>query len=121
RWKKFAMAGVIAYWVIAIALPVAAVVLRASRPFFFISQISDLWNLELMSLRNFELLWEYSQVPRALKNTLFLGLLSSLIGGGLYFLIAYGGERLDGHGSGLIRYLSLLPSAMPGMVLGMGY
>lgn len=121
RWKGVILASIGVYWLLAVILPLLAIVARASRRFFFIQELSDLWNPELMSWANFTLLWEYNQVPRAIQNTLFLGIASALIGGLLYFLIGYAAEKLNGNGSPVARYLSMLPSAVPGMVLGLSY
>jgi iron(III) transport system permease protein len=74
-----------------------------------------------MSLRNFELLFGYTQVLRALTNTAILGVASAILGAMLFFLTAYGAERLGGRGVPALRYLAMLPSAVPGMVLGLSY
>lgn len=121
RWKGVVLTTIGAYWLLAVILPLLAVIARASRRFFFIRELPDLWDTSLMSWDNFRLLWEYNQVPRAIQNTLVLGVASAILGGVIYFLIAYVAEKLNGKGSGTARYLSMLPSAVPGMVLGLSY
>jgi iron(III) transport system permease protein len=121
RWKYPCLASVALYVAIVAGIPLLALILRSSRPYFFISSLSDLWNPELMSLRNFRLVMEYDQVQRAVVNTGILAVACAVVGTAFYFLVAYGAERLDSGGSGTIRLLAALPSAVPGMVLGLSY
>ncbi len=121
RWTWLCLASVALYVLVAMAVPLLALGLRASRTYFFIGELSDLWNPALMSLRNFELVLEYDQVQRAVANTALLALACAVAGAAFYFLVAYGAERLGGKGSDAIRLLAALPSAVPGMVLGLSY
>lgn len=120
-WRALCVATIVAYVVVAIAVPLCALILRSSRTYFFVEKLSDLWNPDLISLVNFQFILEYEQVGRALANTGILALASAAFGVTLYFLLAYAAERLDGHGSASIRFLVALPSAVPGMVLGLSY
>ena len=123
KWKPLCVFTIALYALVVILIPLAALILRSSRPYFYLMKISDIWDTGLMSWANFELLFEYSQVSRAIVNTTFLSIMTAVLGGMLFFLIAYGAERMDGKGSGsgLLRYLAVLPSAIPGMVLGLSY
>ncbi len=113
--------SVFVYALVVIVIPLGALLLRSSRPYFYLSQLSDLWNLSLVKWSNYDLLLSYSQVSRALGNTALLSVMTAAIGGVLFFLIAYGAERMSGKGLPLVRYLSTLPAAIPGMVLGLSY
>ncbi len=121
RWRGACIATVVVYVLVVIAVPLAALALRSTRAYFFVGELSDLWKPELMSLQNFRFILEYDQVTRALLNTAFLAAGSALVGAALYFLLAYAAERMDGRGSARLRFLVALPSAVPGMVLGLSY
>ncbi|MBI2736994.1 MAG: iron ABC transporter permease [Rhodospirillales bacterium] len=121
RWRAVCIASIAVYVLAVIVVPLAALGLRSTRAYFFVGELSDLWNPDLMSLRNFAFVLEYDQVIRALVNTGLLAVGSAAAGAGLYFLLAYAAERMDGRGSAPFRFLVALPSAVPGMVLGLSY
>ncbi len=120
-WRGVCIASLAAYVLVVIVIPLVALGLRSSRAYFFVNELSDLWNPELMSLRSFQFVIEYEQVSRALVNTALLAAGSAAVGACLYFLLAYVAERMDGRGSPAFRFLVALPSAVPGMVLGLSY
>lgn len=121
RWRMLCILSIAAYVGIAIVVPLVALALRSTRAYFYLGSISDLWNPELISWANYKFIFEYDQVIRAFINTGYLAFGSAVFGVGLYFLLAYAAERLDGRGSAAIRFLVALPSAVPGMVLGLSY
>ncbi|POZ60869.1 putative 2-aminoethylphosphonate ABC transporter permease subunit [Chromobacterium alticapitis] len=56
-------------------------------------------------------------------NSLQLAAATALVGGALVFFGAYACEKLTAAplGRGLLRFLAMLPMAVPGLVLGLGY
>jgi iron(III) transport system permease protein len=120
-WKGVCVAGIVAYVMVVIVVPLLALGLRSTRAYFFVGELSDLWNPALMSLQNYRFVLVYDQVLRALVNTALLAAGSAAVGAALYFLLAYAAERMDGRGSAPFRFLVALPSAVPGMVLGLSY
>jgi iron(III) transport system permease protein len=114
RWPAFAL--VMAYVLLGIAIPLGMVLLRA-----FVSFLSPLVPLvNLLTLANFaEALANPSNI-RSLKNTLVLA-----IGGGFLATVAYSLVALVVHRStfrwrGPLKYIALMPRAVPGVIAGLG-
>lgn len=114
RWLAFAF--FLLYAMFAVLVPMGLVVLRG-----FVSFISPLVPISsLLTFANFrEALLQESNV-RALWNTLFL----SFVGGGLatltYTFVTLVVHRSDFRFRGALKYVALMPRAVPGMIAGLG-
>lgn len=114
RWALFVL--LLLYILIGIALPLGMVLLRA-----FVSFISPFVPISsLLTLANFEQALTLKANIRALSNTLILS-----IGGGFVATVAYALVALVVHRSqfrwrGPLKYVALLPRAVPGMIAGLG-
>lgn len=115
-WRWFALALVAAYAIICVLLPMGMVLLRS-----LVSFMSPLVPLgSLLTLANFEQALGLDASRRALWNTLVI----SAIGGGIatlfYAVVAVVVQRSEFRFRGVLKYVALLPRAVPGMIAGLG-
>lgn len=114
RWPAFALLAL--YVLIGIALPLGMVVLRA-----FVSFLSPLVPIaSLLTWTNFEQALTLPANIRSIANTLLLA-----VGGGFVATVAYALVALVVHRSQFrwrwpLKYVALMPRAVPGMIAGLG-
>ncbi len=102
------------YLIVTTVLPIAALLFGSFMR--FIGRRIDLHMLTLQNYRN-------ALTPAnltALGDTLFLAVATATLATALGFLVSYSIRRTTVPGRGLLDYLSALPIAIPGMVLGVG-
>lgn len=114
RWPVFVFFAL--YALAAIVIPIGLVILRG-----FVSFISPLVPItSLLTLANFREALLLDSNIRALWNTIFL----SLVGGGIatlgYTLVTLVIHRSDFRYRGALKYVALMPRAVPGMIAGLG-
>lgn len=102
------------YLVVTTVLPLAALVFGSFLPF-----IGRRVNLSMLTMRNYEAAFRGENLT-AIGNSLLLAVLAATLATLLGFLISYSVRRTSVRGRGLLDYLSALPVAIPGMVLGVG-
>ena len=73
------------------------------------------------SLRQFEIALGDPVVETSLKNSLMVSLGTVLVGSVLYFAIGYIVHRTRLRGRRLLDILAILPIAIPGIIIGLGY
>jgi len=114
RWPAFGLLTL--YVVIGILLPLGMVLLRA-----FVSFLSPLVPItSLLTLANFQQALTLDANVRSLVNTLILA-----VGGGFLATVAYSLVALVVHRSEFswrvpLKYIALMPRAVPGMIAGLG-
>jgi iron(III) transport system permease protein len=113
RWLTFAVC--IAFFALAVALPIGQLLLSSFFQFF------GFYQFDMLTLAHYRNVWENNEFWRALGNTMLLGgagaTLTMFLGG----IIAYITTRTRWRGRRLIDVLAWLPWMMPGMVLGIGF
>jgi iron(III) transport system permease protein len=95
-------------------VPIASLLLGS-----FMRFLGPQLNMRLMTLRNYEAAFRADNIE-AMGNSLLLVALAATLTTVLGFLIAYTIRRTRVRGRGVLDYLSMLPIAVPGMVLGIG-
>lgn len=114
RWAMILLFGLVT--VLAVALPMASLFLTA-----FLSTLSGGIHAENFTLRHFAALFDrQGEACSALSTSMGLALGSALITGLLGFLAAWLVVEGKIRGAKVIDALSLLPAALPGVVVGVG-
>lgn len=115
RWPAFALAA--AYLVVAVVLPLGAVVLRACVPF-----LSPLVPIrDMIGLDNFREVFASTSALRAISNTVLISLLAATLGTVLAALVSLVSTRSSFRYRRLLEYIALFPRAVPGMIAGVGF
>ena len=119
RWPLAALS--LAYLLFVVLLPFAALLLIALRKGLFFSTLAAVFDPTQLSVRQFAIALGDPVVQTSLLNTLLVALGTVLLGGALYFTIAYTVHRTRLAGRRLVDLISVLPVAIPGLIIGLGY
>jgi iron(III) transport system permease protein len=119
RWLTLLLAFL--YLLVVVALPYAALLVGAFRKFMFVPSVASLFDPAQYSLVHFERLWDMDLVWRSVRNTVEVGVLTSVLGGALAFAVAYTVTRATVPARRTIEILATAPVAIPGLVVGVGY
>jgi iron(III) transport system permease protein len=115
KWAAFALVG--AWLLFTIVIPLSGIALRA-----FVSQWGEGIHVsEVLTLENFQGVFDQPSQVRAIVNTLLIG----VVGGGIA-VICYTAIGLAGHGqrggiSRILDYIVLIPRAIPGLLAGLAF
>jgi iron(III) transport system permease protein len=116
-WRWAALAGIMAWFLVATGLPLAGVVLRA-----FVSRWGEGINpFETLTLQNFRDLAQYPNLIGSIVNTALLATLGAGLSVVFYALIALAAHRWRARSVAAIDYLVLLPRSLPGLVAGLAF
>jgi iron(III) transport system permease protein len=114
-WRWPAVALIVAWLLVTVAIPVAALIVRS-----FVSSWGAGVNLaEVLTLQNFSSIAEFPNVMRGVTNTLLLAVVGGAVSVAIYTLINLAAHRWRSRWATLLDYLVLLPRAMPGIVAGL--
>ena len=116
RWRWIAFALVLVYGLVGIIFPMGMVILRGFVS--FLSPLVSVW--QLLTLDHFR---EALMLPanlRAIGNTLFLSVVGGAFATLAYALVAVVVHRSTFRWRGPLKYIALLPRAVPGMIAGLG-
>ena len=117
HWRVVALAGILVWLLIAIALPLSGVLLRA-----FVSRWGEGINpFETLTLQNFIELAEYPNLIGGIVNTFLLATVGAAASVALYALIALVTHRWRSRFVAMVDYLVLLPRSLPGLVAGLAF
>ena len=119
RWP-LALLG-FTYLAIAVVLPFAALLVIACRKNLFFSNLRALSNPKQYSLAQFDTAFSDPVVRAALENSLLVALGAMAIGAVLYFAVAYAVHRTELRGRRVLDLVSIMPLAIPGLIIGLGY
>ena len=119
RWFTFALA--IVYLLVVVVLPTLALIVAAFRKFLFIRTLTSLVDMRQYSFVHFERLFDNPLAIRSIWNTMEVGLVTALIGGVFAFAIGYTVHRTQAPGRRAVDVISVLPIAIPGLVIGVAY
>ena len=118
RWLAFAFAGV--YFLLTIVLPAAALLLTSIRTSSFMPSYSVLGEPGALSLDAFREVLRSELFLTATRNSLVVSLLAAALGTALAFVVVYTAYRTRHPGRGSLELVSMVPLAIPAIVLGMG-
>jgi iron(III) transport system permease protein len=109
------------YVVLAVVLPYVTLIIVGLRKSPYYSTLDQALNPSMFSFAQIGTLFENELVVKSLTNTLVVGVATCAIGIILYFAIAYVVNRTRLPGRGAMSFLSTLPVAIPGIIIGLGY
>jgi iron(III) transport system permease protein len=118
RWPLFVVATV--YFVLSIALPIIALLLTASRTSPYMRSFRDLAVPGALDLTTFGTVLHSDVFVTAARNSVVVALLSAAGGTLVAFLVAYVVYRTRARARGLLEGVSMVPLAIPAIVLGIG-
>jgi iron(III) transport system permease protein len=113
RWLTFALC--VTFFVISVVLPIGQLILGSFFQFFGFYQ----W--DMLTLEHYRSVLGNSEVWRAFRNTLLLGLVGASTTMLLGAIVAYISTRTRWAGRQVLDVLAWLPWMMPGMVLAVGF
>jgi len=116
RWRHAAFVLVLAVVVIITVVPVTFLVLGSFMKLFGFFAVPEPW-----TTANWVRILEDEVFLRSVRNTLLLAGGSALVALVFYSLVAYLLVRTDYRGRRLLDFMSWLPFAVPGILLGVGF
>ncbi len=118
RWRLPVLGVVVAYLVVAVALPIAALVWMSTQPFLASPSVEALTRASLEAYRS---LVEDDLTVTALRNSAVFGGAAALIATALAAVVAWSSLRTQVRSRHVLDALAFLPIAVPGIVLGVGF
>jgi iron(III) transport system permease protein len=119
-WRIPAAAFAWLYFVLAVLLPVAALVVAALQTSPYVANIGQLMQPGALSLWGMGETLQSNEFHQVVINSVIVGVATAAIGTALCFALAYTRYRTKAPGRKLLEYLAMLPLAVPAIVLGLG-
>ncbi len=119
RWLTFGL-GLI-YLLVVVVLPMLALIVAAFRKFMFIRDAASLFDMRQYSLMHFNSIFDNPLTMRSIYNAVEVGIITAVVGGTLAFAIGYTIHRTHVPGRRSIDLVSIVPVAIPGLVIGVAY
>jgi iron(III) transport system permease protein len=119
-WRIPAAAFAWLYFVLAVLLPVAALVVAALQTSPYVANIGQLLQPGALSLWGMGETLQSNEFHQVVINSVIVGVATAAIGTALCFALAYTRYRTKAPGRKLLEYLAMLPLAVPAIVLGLG-
>ncbi|MGE0749736.1 MAG: ABC transporter permease [Variibacter sp.] len=116
----FAAAGFL-YLVVVVFLPYAALIFIALRKSLFYSSVTAMANPSQFSTDQFAAAFGNPVVWQSFTNSLIVSFVTVILGGILYFAVAYIVHRTQLAGRRALDVITVLPIAIPGLIIGLGY
>ncbi len=120
RWRTPALLGVLGFFTLSILLPLLALVVTAGRATPYMTSIGDLFQPGAFDLSIIGTVLQSSSFLDATGNSVVVSLVAATAGTVLAFLCGYAVYRTTVSGRRLIEGISMVPLAIPAVVLGMG-
>jgi len=120
-WKPAVIALILIYLMVTVVLPYFALILQSLRLFMFFPNFWSIFDPQMLTLQHFRFLWTHEQAFTAIWNSLYMGAIAAIFGSALCFLTAYCIHRGELPGRKSLDYLSMIPIAVPGLVIGVAY
>ena len=120
-WRWFTFALGVAYLLVVVVLPTLALIVAAFRKFMFIRDAASLFDMKQYSLMHFHSIFDNPLTLRSIYNAVEVGLITAVVGGTLAFALGYTIHRTNVAGRRSIDLLTMLPVAVPGLVIGVAY
>ncbi|NHU48906.1 iron ABC transporter permease [Rhodococcus sp. A14] len=118
RWPAAAMAWT--YFLLAVALPLSALVLASTQTSPYLAQFNDLFETGALSLWGLAETLQDPDFHNVVLNSVIVGIATAAIGTTFCFTLAYTRYRTQAPGRTLLEYITMLPLAVPAIVLGLG-
>lgn len=109
------------YLLLVVILPLLALLFIALRRNIFFSNVTQLLDTSQLSLAQFGTAFGDPVVIDTLWNSLSVSALTMVVGTVLYFVVSYIVHRTELPGRRALDVLTVLPVAIPGIIIGLGY
>ncbi len=120
RFKTPVVAVALVYFLLAIVLPLLALFLSAIRSSPYMQSFASLTEPAALDITSFAHVFTSEVFTTAATNSVIVSLLAALGGTILAFLVGYTVYRTSSYARGLLEALSMVPLAIPAIVLGIG-
>jgi iron(III) transport system permease protein len=120
RFKAPVMIAALTYFALSIVLPLLALALSAVRSSPYMNSFTSLAEPGALDVTSFADVFGSSTFRSAATNSVAVSVLAALGGTILAFAAAYCVYRTRTYGRGMLESLSMIPIAVPAIVLGMG-
>ncbi|HEY8471832.1 MAG TPA: iron ABC transporter permease [Natronosporangium sp.] len=121
RWRWLAFTAAIVYLGVAVVLPMLALLQSALRSSQYVGSVADLFDTSVLTTRQFETLLRRDDFYLALQNSMVVSFGAAVLGGLLCFAVAFVVSKTNIPGRRLLSYVSVMPLAMPALVVGLGF
>jgi iron(III) transport system permease protein len=119
-WRIPAAVFAWAYFVLAVLLPILALIVAAMQTSPYVANLGQLGSPGALSLWNMGQTLQSSDFHQVVINSVVVGVATAGIGTALCFALAYTRYRTKAPGRKLLEYVAMLPLAVPAIVLGLG-
>ncbi|WP_236732455.1 ABC transporter permease [Mycolicibacterium neoaurum] len=120
RWRLPAAMFAWSYFVLAVLLPVGALIIAAMQTSPYVADLGQLARPGALSLWNMGQTLQSTDFHQVVVNSVVVGVATAAIGTALCFALAYTRYRTQAPGRKLLEYVAMLPLAVPAIVLGLG-
>ncbi|WP_159450996.1 ABC transporter permease [Micromonospora cremea] len=121
KWRWLALVATILYLFIAVVLPMLALVVSALRRSQYVGSVGDLFDTSVLSTARFSSTLESDDFYLGLQNSMVVSLGAAILGGLLFFAVAFVVNKTNVPGRQVLSYISAMPLAMPALVVGLGF
>ncbi len=121
RWKYLTLAIGILYLLIAVVIPMLALMFIAFRRFIFVASFSAMFDTSLFGWANFDKLFADPHTMLSIWNSLIVGVTTAALGSVLCFALGYTIVRTRLPGRSVLDIVATLPVAVPSLVIGISY
>lgn len=120
RLRTPALIAALIYFVLAIVLPLSALALSAIRTSPYMSSFSSLAEPGALDITSFTQVFSSDLFTTAATNSVIVSVAAATGGTLLAFVVGYVVYRTNSYARGLLEALSMVPLAIPAIVLGIG-
>lgn len=115
RWRYLTLAVVVAYFAVAVVLPLFVLLWSSFQPYYNVPSLAGLKNL---TLKNYDYVLTYPKVMRSASNSLLLGVGSASLVMLLTAIVSWLTIKTKIRARWLADNLAFLPLIVPGLVMG---
>ncbi|WP_049574876.1 ABC transporter permease [Streptomyces sp. SBT349] len=120
RWRWPAFAAAMAYFALAVVLPLAALLTAALQNSPYIASLGQLTDADALSFYSLGEMLTSEDFLQAARNSVLTAVLAGLIGTAISFAISYTVYRTNAPGRRVLEFVAMAPLAVPAIVLGLG-
>jgi iron(III) transport system permease protein len=120
-WKYVTLGVGILYLLIAVVIPMLALMFIAFRRFIFVASFEAMFDFSLFGLNNFQNLFANPYTMLSIWNSLIVGVTTAALGSVLCFALGYTIVRTRLPGRSALDVVATLPVAVPSLVIGISY
>jgi iron(III) transport system permease protein len=121
RWRWPAFGFAMTYVLLAVAVPILALMQSAFRANPFTPSVASMFNPSSFGFENMTEVLSSEVLRDGLKNSVVVGAGAALFGGLLYLMLGYYVHRTTYPSRRYLAYIAMWPAAIPALVIGLGF